>query len=130
MAGGGRPEGLKGWYVNPTLIAHITNQAEIARQEIFGPVGVVLTYRTIDEAVAIANDSELGLRAYLFGNADLCASLAPRLRVGTVNINGGGGEQRPDAPGCGFKHSGIGPEGGEEGLREFLLPQHLDRALA
>lgn len=129
VAGGGRPAGLKGWYVNPTLIAGVTNDAPIARQEIFGPVGVILTYRTVDEAVAIANDSELGLRAYLYGDADECAALAPRLRVGTVNINGGGGDPRPDAPGCGYKASGIAPEGGIDGVREFLLTQHVDRAL-
>jgi aldehyde dehydrogenase (NAD+) len=129
VAGGGRPEGLIGWYMNPVLIAGVTNQAPIARQEIFGPVGVVLTYRTVDEAIAIANDSELGLRAYLFGDDAQCAQLAPRLRVGTVLINGGGGDPRPDAPGCGYKLSGIAPEGGEDGIREFLLTQHIDCAL-
>jgi aldehyde dehydrogenase (NAD+)/betaine-aldehyde dehydrogenase len=129
VAGGGRPSGLPGWYMNPTLIAGVTNQAEIARQEIFGPVGVILTYRNVDEAIDIANDSELGLRAYLFGDAAQCESLVPRLRVGTVLINGGGGDPRPDAPGCGYKLSGIAPEGGEDGIREFLLTQHIDRAL-
>lgn len=129
VAGGGRPEGLEGWYMNPVLIAGVTNQAAIARQEIFGPVGVVLTYRTVDEAIAIANDSELGLRAYLFGDDAQCAQLAPRLRAGTVLINGGGGDPRPDAPGCGYKLSGIAPEGGEDGIREFLLTQHIDCAL-
>lgn len=129
VAGGGRPEGLSGWYMNPVLIAGITNEAAIARQEIFGPVGVVLTYRTVDEAITIANDSELGLRAYLFGDDAQCAQLAPRLRAGTVLINGGGGDPRPDAPGCGYKLSGIAPEGGEDGIREFLLTQHIDCAL-
>lgn len=130
VAGGGRPAGLVGWYMNPVLIAGVTNQSAIARQEIFGPVGVILTYRTVDEAITIANDSELGLRAYLFGDEDQCAQLAPRLRAGTVLINGGGGDPRPDAPGCGYKLSGIAPEGGEDGIREFLLTQHIDCALS
>lgn len=127
VAGGGRPQ-RPGWYLNPTLIAGLTNQATLARQEAFGPVAVVLTYRTVDEAIAIANDSEMGLRAYLFGDPAECDAIAPRLRVGWVNINGGGGDPRPDAPQCGYNLSGVGVEGGEEGIREFLLTQHLDSA--
>jgi len=127
VAGGGRPQ-RPGWYLNPTLVAGLTNQATLARQEAFGPVAVVLTYRTVDEAIAIANDSEMGLRAYLFGDPDQCEAIAPRLRVGWVNINGGGGDPRPDAPQCGYNLSGVGVEGGEEGIDEFLLTQHLDCA--
>jgi aldehyde dehydrogenase (NAD+)/betaine-aldehyde dehydrogenase len=128
LAGGGRPSIEKGWFVNPTLIGGIDNQASLAREEIFGPVSVVLTYRTVEEAVRIANDSELGLKAYLFGARDACLELVPALRVGTVQINGGS-PLRPDAPMTGYKFSGVGAEWGEDGLREFLLPQHIDCAL-
>lgn len=128
IAGGGRPDRAKGWFVNPVLLGRLDNRAEIARHEIFGPVSVVLTYRTVDEAVAIANDSELGLKAYVFGAKDECLDLVPRLRVGTVQINGGS-PNRPDAPIVGYKHSGVGAEWGEDGMREFVRPQHIDLAL-
>lgn len=129
IAGGGRPPLSKGWYVNPALVGGLDNNAKLAREEIFGPVSVVLTYRTVDEAIAIANDSELGLKAYVFGPTDQCLKLVPRLRVGTVQINGGG-PLRPDAPLIGYKHSGVGTEWGEDGLREFLRPQHIDCKVA
>lgn len=125
IAGGGRPAIRKGWFVNPTLVGGLDNKATLAREEIFGPVAVVLTYRTVEEAIQIANDSELGLKAYVFGPTDQCLKLVPRLRVGTVQINGGG-PVRPDAPLIGYKHSGVGTEWGEDGLREFLRPQHID----
>ncbi|CAM3777940.1 aldehyde dehydrogenase family protein [Castellaniella denitrificans] len=129
IAGGGRPDIQKGWYLNPALVGEVDNQSEIAREEIFGPVSVVLTYRTVDEAIAIANDSPLGLKAYVFGKTDECLKLIPRLRVGTVQINGGS-PLRPDAPMTGYKHSGFGSEWGEDGLREFMRPQHIDCPVA
>ena len=128
IAGGGRPDMRKGWFVNPALVGGLDNTAKLAREEIFGPVSVVLTYRTVEEAIRIANDSELGLKAYLFGAKDQCLKLVPELYVGTVQINGGS-PLRPDAPMMGYKHSGVGAEWGEDGLREFLLPQHIDCAL-
>lgn len=128
LAGGGRPDIAKGWFTNPVLVGGLDNQATLAREEIFGPVSVVLTYRTVDEAIQIANDSELGLKAYLFGPKDECLKLVPRLRVGTVQINGGSA-LRPDAPMQGYKLSGLGSEWGEDGLREFVVPQHIDLAL-
>lgn len=128
LAGGGRPDIVKGWFLNPVLMGGLDNQAELARDEIFGPVSTVLTYRTVEEAVAIANDSPLGLKAYLFGDRDQCIRLTPALRVGTVQINGGS-PLRPDAPMTGRKLSGVGSEWGEDGLNEFLVPQHIDCAL-
>lgn len=128
LAGGGRPDLPTGWFLNPTLVGSIDNRSPLAREEIFGPVSVVLTYRTVDEAVRIANDSELGLKAYIFGPNVECLKLVPRLRVGTVQINGGS-PLRPDAPMTGCKLSGVGSEWGEDGLREFVVPQHIDVAL-
>lgn len=128
IAGGGRPDIEKGWFLNPALVGRLTNDDPLAREELFGPVSVVLTYRTIDEAIAIANDSTLGLKAYLFGDRRQCLDLCSRLRVGAVQINGGS-PLRPDAPQTGFKQSGVGSEWGEDGLREFLRPQHIDVAV-
>jgi aldehyde dehydrogenase (NAD+) len=126
-AGGGRPKLSKGWYMNPTLLAGLDNSFEISREELFGPVGVVLPYRSVDEAVAIANDSDLGLAAAVFGPNEEAMAVAKRLRAGTVQINGGG-PIRLDAPMGGFKQSGIGREYGEEGIREFLEIQHIQWA--
>ncbi len=125
LAGGGRPDIKKGWFLKPTLVGSLDNQARLAREELFGPVSVVLTYRTVEEAIRITNDSPLGLKAYVFGATSECLKLAPELHVGTVQINGGS-PLRPDAPMMGYKHSGVGVEWGEDGLREFLLPQHID----
>jgi aldehyde dehydrogenase (NAD+)/betaine-aldehyde dehydrogenase len=123
VAGGGRPE-RRGWFVNPTLIGGVSPDAEIAQEEIFGPVAVLLTYRDLDEAVAIANGTRFGLAAYVHGDEETARALAPRLRAGSVYINGGGG-LRPDAPFGGWGASGIGREWGEEGIREFFEPQHI-----
>ncbi len=129
IAGGGRPDMPKGWYLNPALVGALDNSKDLARHEIFGPVSVVLTYRTVEEAIRIANDSELGLKAYIFGPTAECLKLVSELRVGTVQVNGGS-PLRPDAPMTGYKHSGVGSEWGEDGLREFLLPQHIDVPVA
>ncbi|WP_250527379.1 aldehyde dehydrogenase family protein [Caballeronia sp. GAWG2-1] len=128
IAGGGRPNIDKGWYLNPVLIGGVDNKSNIAREEIFGPVSVVMPYHSVEEAIEITNDSDLGLKTYLFGQRDQCLRLVPSLRVGTVQINGGS-PLRPDAPMTGYKHSGVGSEWGEDGLREFLRPQHIDCAL-
>ena len=128
IAGGGRPDFNKGWFVNPVLVGNLTNDDPLARNELFGPVSVVLTYKDVDDAIAIANDFELGLKAYIFGDRSECIRLAERLRVGTVQINGGS-PLRPDAPMNGYKLSGLGAEWGEDGLREFLAPQHIDVAV-
>ncbi len=121
VAGGpGRPAGLEtGYYVKPTILGHVNNQMTVAREEIFGPVLVVLGYDTVDDAVQIANDTPYGLAAYVSGT-DLAATrqVASRLRAGQVNINSAG----PDlmAPFGGFKQSGNGREWGEHAFGEFL----------
>ncbi|MBS45664.1 MAG: betaine-aldehyde dehydrogenase [Nocardioides sp.] len=128
VAGGGRPDLARGWFTNPAVVADVDNSWPIAQEEIFGPVSVAMPYDSVDEAVAIANDSMFGLHAYVF-SADLEAAraLAPRLRVGAVTINGGGGF-RADAPMGGFGVSGIGREIGHWGIHEFLEPQHVQWA--
>ncbi len=121
VAGGpGKPAGLEtGYYVKPTILGHVNNRMTVAREEIFGPVLVVLGYDTVDEAVAIANDTPYGLAAYVSGT-DLEAArlVASRLRAGQVNLNSAG----PDlmAPFGGFKQSGNGREWGAHAFGEFL----------
>jgi len=125
LAGGGRPDTARGWYMNPVLLGNVAADSEIAMNELFGPVAVLLPYDSVDEAVAIANGTRYGLAAYVSGpDLDEARSLADRLRAGSVFVNGGGGS-RPDAPVGGFKASGIGREKAEWGLAEFLEPQHV-----
>jgi aldehyde dehydrogenase (NAD+) len=121
IARGSAPADGPGWYVPPTLIGGLANDARINQEEVFGPVGTVLTYADVEEAVAIANDSSFGLHATIFGPHEQALALAPLLAVGAVSINGGG-PLRPDTPSGGWKHSGIGREQGEAGIREFLEP--------
>jgi len=121
VAGGpGRPAGLEtGYYVKPTVLGHVTNHMTVAREEIFGPVLVILGYDTVDEAVAIANDTPYGLAAYVSGtDPEATRKVASRLRAGQVNIN----SAAPDlmAPFGGFKQSGNGREWGDHAFAEFL----------
>ncbi len=129
VAGGGRPDIAQGWFMNPVLIAGVTNQHEISRDELFGPVAVLLTYKTVDEAVEIANDSHFGLAAAVWGQKDEAIAVAKRINAGTISINGGGPGMRLDAPFGGMKQSGLGREWGtHEGIFEFLEAQHLNWA--
>ena len=119
IAGGlGRPEGLdKGWYVKPTVFVG-TNDMVVAREEIFGPVLVVIPYNDVDDAIAIANDSQFGLGGYVSGvDADECRRVARKMRTGAIWINGGFDFH---APFGGYKRSGNGREWGEFGFHEYL----------
>ncbi|MGB8362995.1 MAG: aldehyde dehydrogenase family protein [Rhizomicrobium sp.] len=119
IGGTGRPEGLdKGFYVKPTVFAHVTNDMTIAREEIFGPVLSILGYETVDEAIEIANDSEYGLSGYVHcADLEKARAIARRIRAGQVSINDGFDFH---APFGGFKKSGNGREWGEYGFNEFL----------
>jgi aldehyde dehydrogenase (NAD+) len=120
--GGGRTGGLsRGYYVDPALFVNGDNNMRVAREEIFGPVGIVIPYSTDDEAVAIANDSPYGLSGSIWDADPLHAfSIAARLRTGMVNINGVGGGPNPYSPFGGYKQSGIGREWGEAGYSEYF----------
>lgn len=121
VAGGtGRPEGLdRGYYVRPTVFADVTNEMAIAREEIFGPVVVLIGYSNVEEAVKIANDSVYGLAAYV-QSADLeqARAIASRLRAGQVLINYAALDL--NAPFGGYKQSGNGREWGELAFHEFM----------
>ena len=118
VGGPGRPEGLnRGHFVRPTVFGHVTNDMTIAREEIFGPVLSVISYDSIDDAVAMANDTPYGLAAYVQGPEDQARAVARRLRAGQVSLN------YPDwdtfAPFGGYKQSGNGREYAGWGIHDF-----------
>jgi aldehyde dehydrogenase (NAD+) len=130
VSGGGRPAGLgKGYFVEPTLFTGVDNSMTIARTEFFGPVGVVIPFRTDEEAVRIANDSPYGLAGGVW-SADTATAyeIATRIRAGSVSINGGGGGVNPRAAFGGYKQSGLGREWGEFGLDEYLQTKSVSWA--
>jgi aldehyde dehydrogenase (NAD+) len=118
--GGGRPAHLdRGYYVEPTVFGHVDRSSAIAQEEIFGPVLSVIPAADEEDAVAIANDTIYGLNAAVFTpNVERARQVARQLRSGSVGHNG----SRFDLTlaGGGFKQSGIGREGGPEGLLSFL----------
>ncbi|MFE3056719.1 aldehyde dehydrogenase family protein [Nocardia sp. NPDC059239] len=123
--GGGRPAGLDdGFFLEATLVTGVPNEAEIAQEELFAPVGVVMPYTDLDEAVRMANDVKYALNANVWGPTAEAIAFGRRIRSGTVTINGGAG-MRADAPWGGPGYSGIGREGGEEGFREFFEVKHM-----
>jgi aldehyde dehydrogenase (NAD+) len=121
VAGGtGKPAGLEhGYYVKPTVFANVRNDMRIAREEIFGPVLAILGYDSVEQAIEIANDTEYGLAAYVFGSDQSQARrVASQLRAGRVSINDPPGDLM--APFGGFKQSGNGREWGDHAFAEFL----------
>jgi aldehyde dehydrogenase (NAD+) len=119
--GGGRPADRDtGFFIEPTVIAGLDNNAKVAREEIFGPVLTVIAHDGDDDAVRIANDSPYGLSGTVFSaDSDRAAGIAARMRVGTVNVNGGVWYSA-DMPFGGYKQSGIGREMGLAGFEEYL----------
>jgi acyl-CoA reductase-like NAD-dependent aldehyde dehydrogenase len=125
VTGGKRPAGLdSGYFLEPTIFANVKNSCKIAQEEIFGPVVSVTAYQDIEEAIAIANDSDYGLAAMISGSDQIKAvEIGKRLRTGSVWINGGG--NMAHGPFGGFKLSGIGREGGIWGMHEYTEVQHI-----
>lgn len=121
LSGGiGRPNGLeKGWFVRPTVLADVTEDMAIWREEIFGPVLAVMSFKDELDALRLANDSNYGLAAFV-NSSDLerCRRVACALRAGMVHINGE--PLAAGAPFGGMKQSGNGREGGAAGISEFL----------
>ncbi len=120
VGGPGKPDGIdKGYFVKPTVFANVDNSMTIAREEIFGPVLVMIPYRDEAEAIRIANDTVYGLSGYVYsGNIDNARRVAAKLRTGMVHLNGAPTDV--NAPFGGYKQSGNGREWGREGLKEFL----------
>ncbi len=121
------PEDLpQGFYVRPTVFSDVTPDMTIAREEIFGPVLVILPYDDEEQAIAIANDTIYGLAAGVWsGDADRANRIARRLRAGQIEVNGGAFDLQ--APFGGFKQSGNGRENGRFGLEEYLEAKALLR---
>ncbi|MDH3399841.1 MAG: aldehyde dehydrogenase family protein [Chromatiales bacterium] len=121
VAGGtGRPEGLdKGYFIKPTVFGHVSNDMVVAREEIFGPVLVIIPYEDEEDAIRIANDTPYGLSAYISsGDHQRALRVASRIRAGMVHINGA--HLADMAPFGGYKQSGNGREWGAHGVEDFL----------
>ena len=123
IAGGpDRPDGLEtGYYVKPTIFADVTPDMTLAREEIFGPVLVMLNYDSVDEAVEIANDTDYGLSGYVWGaSVEEERAVGHRIRAGRIYLNSIlSAPQDVTAPFGGYKHSGNGREAGLFGFEEF-----------
>ncbi|MEV6429520.1 aldehyde dehydrogenase [Nocardia sp. NPDC051463] len=121
VTGGGRPANHeRGFYIEPTLIADIANTSTVAREEVFGPVLVVIPYDGDDDAIRIANDSPYGLSGSVWGSdQDRIRRVTEGVRTGTLSVNGGIWYSA-DAPFGGYKQSGLGREMGVAGFEEYL----------
>jgi succinate-semialdehyde dehydrogenase/glutarate-semialdehyde dehydrogenase len=124
LTGGAAPGG-KGYFYPATVLTGVPDSADMLREEIFGPVAAIQTFRSEDEVIRRSNDTEYGLVAYLY-TKDLSRGLrvAERLESGMVGVNRGLVSD-PAAPFGGVKQSGIGREGAHEGLMEFLETQYV-----
>ncbi len=128
VTGGGRLPG-EGFFMQPTVLADVRPTSRVVREEIFGPVAPVMTFETADEAVQLANATEFGLIAYVFGQ-DISEALrvTERLQTGMVGLNSGV-ISNPAAPFGGVKASGLGREGGFEGIEEYLETKYVGLSL-
>jgi aldehyde dehydrogenase (NAD+) len=128
--GGGRPADRDvGFFIQPTVIAGLGNDARCAREEIFGPVLTVIPHDGDDDALRIANDSLYGLSGTVFGtDPERAAGVAARIRAGTINVNGGVWYSA-DAPFGGYKQSGNGREMGLAGFEEYLETKTIATAV-
>ncbi len=124
LVGGKRPDG-PGFFYPATVLDHVPDGADMLREEIFGPVASIQTFKSEDEVVKRANDTEYGLVAYLY-TRDLGRGMrvSERLDFGMIGLNRGLVSD-PAAPFGGYKQSGIGREGAHEGLKEFLETQYI-----
>ncbi len=125
VTGGGATQHDKGFFFEPTVIVGADENSEIAQDEVFGPVLVVLPHDGDDDAVRIANNSKYGLSGgILAADRERALGVARRIRTGTLSVNGGMWHAA-DAPFGGYKQSGIGRENGVAGLEEFLQTKLL-----
>lgn len=125
IGGPGKPDGMeRGFFSKITVFTNVQNDMAIAQEEIFGPVMSVITYKNIDEAIKIANDTVYGLAGYVFGNdKEELKKVALNIRAGQIRINNS--KSDISAPFGGFKQSGIGREWGDYGIEEFLEPKSI-----
>jgi acyl-CoA reductase-like NAD-dependent aldehyde dehydrogenase len=131
LAVGGRNDAKhsRGWFAEPTILTNVDNQARVAQEEIFGPVGVVIPYEDEDDAIRLANASEYGLGGSVYSaDPDHALAVARRVDSGYISINSYG-VPPVSVPFGGVKGSGIGREHGPEGYDAFLeyVPHPLTR---
>src|SRR5580692_6748813 len=124
LATGGQKVDGPGYFYLPTVLTNVDPDSEIAQEEVFGPVLVIIAHDGDDDAVRIANNSIYGLSSAVFGSDERALAVARRIRTGTVGVNGGAWFG-PDVPFGGFKQSGVGREMGAAGLEEFLESKSL-----
>lgn len=131
VVGGSRPDIERGFFYEPTLFVDVDNGMRISREEIFGPVGVMMPFDTDEEAIAIANDSEYGLGAGVWsGDPERGLRVARQVRAGYIDLNGGGPPLSPHGGFGGVKDSGLGREWGYEGIREFQMTKTITWGVA
>jgi succinate-semialdehyde dehydrogenase/glutarate-semialdehyde dehydrogenase len=118
---------IEGRMIQPSLVVQTDHKSEIASQEVFGPVLALIPYNSISEAIEMANDTEYGLNASVFGNVAEAEKVASQLQAGTVNINEGyrASMASLDAPMGGMKQSGVGRRNGIHGIRRFTEPRTI-----
>ncbi len=126
---GGQPHSGAGYFFEPTVLTDVPRSARLQKEEIFGPVAPITTFRTDAEAVQMANDTEFGLVAYLFTQElSRAVRVSEQLEYGMVGVNQGV-VSNPAAPFGGVKQSGFGREGGFEGIEEYLETKYVGIAL-
>lgn len=127
ITGGKRPSSFKkGWWYEPTLLSNTDNSMRVVREEIFGPVTSVTTYDDYNDAIRLANDSDFGLAASIYGkDDDLIMNMAKQIQSGSVAINTAGISFMQ--PFGGYKKSGWGKECGDEGILEFTQIKQVIR---
>jgi aldehyde dehydrogenase (NAD+) len=124
--GGGPADTGQGWFIQPTVLADVTPDMRVAREEVFGPVVSVLRYETVDEAVALANDTSYGLGGIVFSSdPEAAIAVAERMDTGSVGVNFFGSNH--NAPFGGRHDSGLGVEYGIEGLSEYVTYKSIHR---
>ncbi len=120
-----------GFYLPLTIFADVDNRSDLAQREVFGPVLSVTPFDTEEEAIALANDSDYGLGAYIHTeNLRRAHRVAGQVQAGMVQVNASGEGMQPFAPFGGYKQSGYGRLGGEQGLLEFLQVKNVWMNLA
>ncbi|WHO37984.1 aldehyde dehydrogenase family protein [Sphingobium sp. AP49] len=133
IAGGKRLGGdfAEGFFLPVTILADVSDDSEIARNEVFGPVLVVTPFDEEEDAIALANGTDYGLGAYVHTqNLRRAHHMARELQAGMIHVNGAGEAMQPNCPFGGFKKSGHGRLGGIEGLHEFLQPKNVWMSMA
>ncbi|MDR2858727.1 MAG: aldehyde dehydrogenase family protein [Novosphingobium sp.] len=128
VTGGERMGGdhANGYFLPVTILADVSNDSEIAQNEVFGPVLVVTPFDTEEEAIALANATDYGLGAYVHTqNLRRAHYVTGQLQAGQIHVNGSGEAMQPNVPFGGWKHSGHGRLGGVEGLHDFLQPKNI-----